>query len=234
MSYLEGLTNQEHSNYIDNLTINGRELDDNAKNRMIIFWNLLLRNSNNDVNEASQSLFACLAEAVDLENEISIDVLNNCIASEEAVANGPTMPLHGPTTPLPGIPSPIYESPSPISMHESMSSYPSLESPSLESMRDSMLSYPSPEMQFVPVYESPSPISMQSSMPSFSSFSTLSLSPSSQESPIRRRTIRIRPVVKRTNRRRPLIKKPKRENTIRRRTYRARTMHRRRRTNRKK
>jgi hypothetical protein len=239
MSYLEGLTNQEHSNYIDNLTINGRELDDNAKNRMIIFWNLLLRNSNNDVNEASQSLFACLAEAVDLENEISIDVLNNCIASEEAVANGPTMPLHGPTTPLPGIPSPIYESPSPISMHESMSSYPSLESPSLESMRDSMLSYPSPEMQFVPVYESPSPISMQSSMPSFSSFSTLSLSPSSQESPIRRRTIRrktihLRPVVKRTNRRRPLIKKPKRENTIRRRTNRARTMHRRRRTNRKK
>jgi hypothetical protein len=216
MSYLEGLTNQEHSNYIDNLSINGRELDDNAKNRMIIFWNLLLRNSNNDVNEASQSLFACLAEAVDLENEISIDVLNNCIVSEEAVANGPTIPLHGPTTPLPGIPLPIYESPSPISMH------------------DSMLSYPSPEMQFVPVYESPSPISMHSSMPSFSSFSTLSLSPSSQESPIRRRTIHLRPVVKRTNRRRPLIKKPKRENTIRRRTNRARTMHRRRRTNRKK
>ena len=217
MSYLEGLTNQEHSNYIDNLTINGRELDDNAKNRMIIFWNLLLRNSNNDVNEASQSLFACLAEAVDLENEISIDVLNNCIASEEAVANGPANGM-----------------PSLESMHDSISSYPSLESPSLESMHDSMLSYPSPEMQFVPVYESPSPISMHSSMPSFSSFSTLSLSPSSQESPIRRRTIHLRPVVKRTNRRRPLIKKPKRENTIRRRTNRARTMHRRRRTNRKK
>lgn len=216
MSYLEGLTNQEHSNYIDNLTINGRELDDNAKNRMIIFWNLLLRNNNNDVNEATQSLFACLAEAVDLENEININILNDCIASEEAVANGPIMPLHGPTTPLPGIPSPIYESLSPISMH------------------DSMLSYPSPEMQFVPVYESPSPISMHSSMPSFSSFSTLSLSPSSQESPIHRRTIRRKTVVKRTNRSRPLIKKPKRENTIRRRTNRARTMHRRRRTNRKK
>lgn len=211
MSYLEGLTNQEHSNYIDNLTINGRELDDNAKNRMIIFWNLLLRNSNNDVNEASQSLFACLAEAVDLENEISIDVLNNCIASEEPYNSILSSYSSHPVSSSPEL-SLSSESPSPISMHDSMSTSSS----------------------FVPIYESPSPISMHSSMPSFSSFSTLSLSPSSQESPIRRRTIHLRPVVKRTNRRRPLIKKPKRENTIRRRTNRARTMHRRRRTNRKK
>jgi hypothetical protein len=255
MSYLEGLTNQEHSNYIDNLTINGRELDDNAKNRMIIFWNLLLRNSNNDVNEASQSLFACLAEAVDLENEISIDVLNNCIASEEPYNSILSSYSSHPVSSSPEL-SLSSESPSPISMHDSMSSYSSppyrespspmydsmpyhisspelslsSESPSPISMHDSM----STSSSFVPIYESPSPISMHSSMPSFSSFSTLSLSPSSQESPIRRRTIHLRPVVKRTNRRRPLIKKPKRENTIRRRTNRARTMHRRRRTNRKK
>jgi len=216
MSYLEGLTNQEHSNYIDNLTINERELDDNAKNRMILLWNLLLRNNNNDVNEATQSLFACLAEAVDLENEISIDVLNNCIASEEAIS---PISMH----------DSMSSYPSPISMHDSMSSYPSL-----ESMHDSMLSYPSPEMQFVPVYESPSPISMHSSMPSFSSFSTLSLSPSSQESPIRRRTIHLRPVNKKTKRGKSIRGKSIRGKSIRRRTNRARTMHRRRRTNRKK
>ena len=217
MSYLEGLTNQEHSNYIDNLTINGRELDDNAKNRMIIFWNLLLRNSNNDENVATQSLFACLAEAVDLENEININILNDCIASEEAVANGPIMPLHGPTTPLPGIPSPIYESPSPISMHDSMSSYPSLESLSPLSMNEIMSSYSSPEMPFVPIYESPSPISINSSMPAFSSFSTLSLSPSSQELPIRQRTVRSRPVRRRTVRSRPVRRRTNRRRTIRRR-----------------
>ena len=209
MSYLEGLTNEDRISDINALTINGRELDDNAKNRMIIFWNLLLRNNNNDVNEATQSLFACLAEAVDLENEININILNDCIASEEAVANGPIMPLHGPTTPLPGIPSPIYESPSPISMHDSMLSYPSLESP------------------FVPIYESPSPISINSSMPAFSSFSTLSLSPSSQELPIRQRTVR-----RRTVRRRPVRRRTVRSRPVRRRTNRRRTI-RRRRTNRR-
>ena len=227
MSYLEGLTNEDRISDINALTINGRELDDNAKNRMIIFWNLLLRNNNNDVNEATQSLFACLAEAVDLENEININILNDCIASEEAVANGPIMPLHGPTTPLPGIPSPIYESPSPISMHDSMSSYPSLESLSPLSMNEIMSSYSSPEMPFVPIYESPSPISINSSMPAFSSFSTLSLSPSSQELPIRQRTVR-----RRTVRRRPVRRRTVRSRPVRRRTNRRRTI-RRRRTNRR-
>jgi len=124
MSYIEGLTNEDRISDINALTINGRELDDNAKNRMIIFWNLLLRNNNNDVNEATQSLFACLAEAVDLENEININILNDCIASEEPYNSILSSYSSHPVSSSPEL-SLSSESPSPISMHDSMSSYSS-------------------------------------------------------------------------------------------------------------
>ena len=219
MSYLEGLTNEDRINDINALTINGRELDDNAKNRMIIFWNLLLRNNNNDVNEATQSLFACLAEAVDLENEININILNDCIASEEAII---------PISPYNSMLSSYSSHPVSSSPEFSLSSeIPSLESLSPLSMQDIMSTssspelFSSPEMSFVPIYESPSPISINSSMPTFSSFSTLSLSP------IRRRTVRNRPV-----RRRPVRRRTVRSRPVRRRTVRSRPV-RRRRTNRR-
>jgi hypothetical protein len=221
---------------------------------MIIFWNLLLRNNNNDVNEATQSLFACLAEAVDLENEINIDVVNECIASEEPYNSILSSYSSHPVSSSPEL-SLSSESPSPISMHDSMSSYSSppyrespspmydsmpyhisspelslsSESPSPISMHDSM----STSSSFVPIYESPSPISMHDSMPAFSSFSTLALSPSSQELPIRRRTVRSRPVRRRTVRSRPVRRRTVRSRPVRRRTNRVRSIRRRRRTNRR-